>query len=89
MIVMAVFRTVSHEFARFAEWHGAEGPRPHYGEIKEALRTRAKPLTWLGSLRVRRSARVPLAQERRGNSSVFSALTCFKRPEDRTNERPR
>jgi hypothetical protein len=71
-------------------WRMGCGGRPaDYGEIKEALRTTANPLTWLGFVRVRRSARVPLAQEGRDNSSIIPALTLFKRFNGCTDERPR
>src|SRR5260370_42380409 len=60
---------------------GTEGARPHDGEIKAAPPEGAKPLTWLGSLRGVRSARVPLARRSCDFSKLFPALAFQKRPE--------
>jgi hypothetical protein len=68
---------------------GQEGARPHDGKIEEVPPEGAKPLTWLGSLRGRRSARVPLARERSGLSNLFPALAFLRSPEGRTHEQPR
>ena len=69
-------------------WAGVHAPdayaRPHDRKIKEAHPEGAKPLTWLGSLRVLRSARVPLAGKRCGFSNLIPALARESCQQDRT-----
>jgi hypothetical protein len=68
---------------------GAVEHRPTDGEIKVALPTSTKPLTWLGFVRGRRSARVPLAEEGRGISTLFTALNFSMHAEDGEDDRSR
>src|SRR5882762_3315593 len=75
MMGMTAFRMQSYEFERLAVRHGGSWSTTARRQDKKGRpRTRAKPLTWLGSLRVRRSARVSLARKRCASSRLIPAL---------------